>query len=183
MHFCISFPILWNFSSFHAILYFFSWFNGIFHRLCVCLVLPLDPFFPPPISSEIEIRCFDLQTLTQMPHTYRAHKAYTSSEECFFIFIGVSEDFVASGVRPNSDKKNPFHLSDSRSIDWLIDWLRTVFRFCLFLQAENCKGYIWDRQHNITLCSLSHQSVVNCVAFNPADQQQLVTVSGEFICV
>ncbi|OQV17517.1 F-box/WD repeat-containing protein 5 [Hypsibius exemplaris] len=102
-----------------------------------------DPFQPPPISSEIEIRCFDLQTMEQVPHTYRAHRAYTPSEECFFIFVGVSEDYVASG-------------------------------------AENSKGYIWDRKHNITLSSLTHQSVVNCVAFNPADQQQLVTVSDDY---
>ena len=81
--------------------------------------------------------------MKEAPLIYRAHRAFTPSEECFFIFVDVSEDFVASG-------------------------------------AEDSKGYIWDRHHNITLSSLQHQSVVNSVAFCPTDQETLITVSDDY---
>ncbi|XP_077333046.1 F-box/WD repeat-containing protein 5 [Lithobates pipiens] len=64
---------------------------------------PLDcvisnPMDPPPIAEEIELRVFDLRTLREVKEPLRAHRAYTPNNECFFIFLDVSKDFVASGA-------------------------------------------------------------------------------------
>lgn len=56
-----------------------------------------NPLDPPPISQEIDIHVIDLQTLKKVGTMLRAHKAYTPNTECFFIFLNVSENFVASG--------------------------------------------------------------------------------------
>uniref|UniRef100_A0AAZ3QK38 F-box and WD repeat domain containing 5 n=1 Tax=Oncorhynchus tshawytscha TaxID=74940 RepID=A0AAZ3QK38_ONCTS len=42
-----------------------------------------DPMSPHPIAEEIDLH---------------AHRAFTPNEECFFIFLDVSRDFVASGA-------------------------------------------------------------------------------------
>ncbi|KAM4663163.1 F-box/WD repeat-containing protein 5 isoform 1-T3 [Discoglossus pictus] len=57
-----------------------------------------DPMYPPPIAEEIELRVFDLKTLREAATPLRAHRAYTPNNECFFIFLDVSKDFVASGA-------------------------------------------------------------------------------------
>ncbi|XP_063289061.1 F-box/WD repeat-containing protein 5 [Pelobates fuscus] len=57
-----------------------------------------DPMCPPPIAEEIELRVFDLKTLREVKAPLRAHRAYTPNNECFFIFLDVSRDFVASGA-------------------------------------------------------------------------------------
>ncbi|XP_075041490.1 F-box/WD repeat-containing protein 5 isoform X2 [Mixophyes fleayi] len=57
-----------------------------------------DPLCPPPIAEEIELRVFDLKTLREVKEPLRAHRAYTPNNECFFIFLDVSKDFVASGA-------------------------------------------------------------------------------------
>ncbi|XP_068105061.1 F-box/WD repeat-containing protein 5 isoform X2 [Hyperolius riggenbachi] len=57
-----------------------------------------DPMDPPPIAEEIELRVFDLKTLREVKQPLRAHRAYTPNNECFFIFLDVSNDFVASGA-------------------------------------------------------------------------------------
>ncbi|XP_053328887.1 F-box/WD repeat-containing protein 5 [Spea bombifrons] len=57
-----------------------------------------DPMCPPPIAEEIELRGFDLKTLREVKAPLRAHRAYTPNNECFFIFLDVSRDFVASGA-------------------------------------------------------------------------------------
>uniref|UniRef100_A0A8C5QQF8 F-box and WD repeat domain containing 5 n=1 Tax=Leptobrachium leishanense TaxID=445787 RepID=A0A8C5QQF8_9ANUR len=57
-----------------------------------------DPMCPPPIAEEIELRVFDLKTLREGKTPLRAHRAYTPNNECFFIFLDVSRDFVASGA-------------------------------------------------------------------------------------
>ncbi|KAG9471360.1 hypothetical protein GDO78_015104 [Eleutherodactylus coqui] len=57
-----------------------------------------DPMCPPPIAEEIELRVFDLKTLREVKEPLRAHRAYTPNNECFFIFLDVSRDFVASGA-------------------------------------------------------------------------------------
>ncbi|XP_077140697.1 F-box/WD repeat-containing protein 5 [Ranitomeya variabilis] len=57
-----------------------------------------DPMYPPPIAEEIELRVFDLKTLREVKDPLRAHRAYTPNNECFFIFLDVSQDFVASGA-------------------------------------------------------------------------------------
>lgn len=54
-----------------------------------------DPMYPPPIAKEIELRVFDLKTLREVKEPLRAHRAYTPNNECFFIFLDVSQDFVA----------------------------------------------------------------------------------------
>ncbi|KAM8933994.1 F-box/WD repeat-containing protein 5 [Pelodytes ibericus] len=57
-----------------------------------------DPMCPPPIAEEIELRVFDLKTLREVKDPLLAHRAYTPNNECFFIFLDVSRDFVASGA-------------------------------------------------------------------------------------
>ncbi|KAH8298179.1 hypothetical protein KR018_010563 [Drosophila ironensis] len=53
---------------------------------------------PPPIAQEIDIHVIDLMTLKRVGNMLRAHKAYTSGTECFFIFLDVCGDYVASGA-------------------------------------------------------------------------------------
>ncbi|NWQ80166.1 FBXW5 protein, partial [Columbina picui] len=57
-----------------------------------------DPMQPPPIAEEIDLHVFDLKTMKEVKRPLRAHRAYTPNEECFFIFLDVSRDFVASGA-------------------------------------------------------------------------------------
>lgn len=57
-----------------------------------------DPMQPPPIAEEIDLHVFDLKTMKEVKRALRAHRAYTPNEECFFIFLDVSRDFVARWV-------------------------------------------------------------------------------------
>ncbi|XP_049752588.1 F-box/WD repeat-containing protein 5 [Loxodonta africana] len=57
-----------------------------------------DPMQPPPIAEEIDLHVFDLKTMQEVKRALRAHRAYTPNDECFFIFLDVSRDFVASGA-------------------------------------------------------------------------------------
>lgn len=57
-----------------------------------------DYIHPPPIAQEIDIHVIDLKRMTLVGKTYRAHKAFTGNIECFFIFLSVSDDYVASGA-------------------------------------------------------------------------------------
>ncbi|KAM9326462.1 F-box/WD repeat-containing protein 5 [Gastrophryne carolinensis] len=57
-----------------------------------------DPMYPPPIAEEIELRVFDLRNLREVREPLRGHRAYTPNNECFFIFLDASNDFVASGA-------------------------------------------------------------------------------------
>eukprot|EP00099_Drosophila_melanogaster_P018005 NP_608989.1 F-box and WD repeat domain containing 5 [Drosophila melanogaster] len=57
-----------------------------------------NPLEPPPIAQEIDIHVIDLMTLKRVGNMLRAHKAYTPSAECFFIFLDVCEEYVASGA-------------------------------------------------------------------------------------
>lgn len=57
-----------------------------------------DPMQPPPIAEEIDLHVFDLKTMKEVKRALRAHRAYTPNEECFFIFLDVSRDFVARCV-------------------------------------------------------------------------------------
>ncbi|MBV97893.1 F-box/WD repeat-containing protein 5, partial [Eschrichtius robustus] len=54
-----------------------------------------DPMQPPPIAEEIDLLVFDLKTMREVKRALRAHRAYTPNDECFFIFLDVSRDFVA----------------------------------------------------------------------------------------
>nr|XP_015222130.1 PREDICTED: F-box/WD repeat-containing protein 5 [Lepisosteus oculatus] len=57
-----------------------------------------DPMSPPPIAEEIDLHVIDLKTLREERRILRAHRAFTPNDECFFIFLDVSRDFVASGA-------------------------------------------------------------------------------------
>ncbi|XP_066582854.1 F-box/WD repeat-containing protein 5 [Prorops nasuta] len=57
-----------------------------------------NPLAPPPIAQEIDIHVIDLVTLKQVGTMLRAHKAYTPNNECFFIFLDVCNEYVASGA-------------------------------------------------------------------------------------
>ncbi|KAK7471600.1 hypothetical protein BaRGS_00035763, partial [Batillaria attramentaria] len=98
---------------------------------------------PPPIAQEIDIHVIDLQTLTEVGTIMRSHKAYTPNDECFFLFLDISDRYVASG-------------------------------------AEDKHGYLWDRHYGVCLNRFPHDDVVNSVAFNPKDEEMLVTVSDDF---
>ncbi|GAB6021956.1 hypothetical protein CHUAL_006117 [Chamberlinius hualienensis] len=54
-----------------------------------------DPYDPPPIAQEIDIHVIDMLSLTQVGTILRSHKAFTPVDECFFIFLDVSNDYVA----------------------------------------------------------------------------------------
>ena len=54
-----------------------------------------NPLSPPPIAQQIDIHVIDLLRLTEVGTMYRAHKAYTPNDECFFIFLDVSQQYVA----------------------------------------------------------------------------------------
>lgn len=60
------------------------------------------PLHPPPIAQQIDIHIIDLVTCKKVGNMLRSHKAYTPNDECFFIFLDVSEQFVASGAEDNS---------------------------------------------------------------------------------
>lgn len=50
---------------------------------------------PPPIAEEIDLHVIDLKSLREERRSLRAHRAFTPNDECFFIFLDVSRDFVA----------------------------------------------------------------------------------------
>lgn len=54
-----------------------------------------DPMCPPPIAQEIDLHVIDLKSLREERRILRAHRAFTPNDECFFIFLDVSRDFVA----------------------------------------------------------------------------------------
>ncbi|XP_071948006.1 F-box/WD repeat-containing protein 5-like [Antedon mediterranea] len=100
-----------------------------------------DPLALPPIAQEIEIRMFDLYDMTEVKR-FHGHKAYSPNDEFNFIYLDVSDQYVASG-------------------------------------AEDKHAYIWDTHYGVLLTRLSHNDVVNSVAFNPLDPEMLVTVSDD----
>lgn len=46
--------------------------------------------------------------------------------------------------------------------------------------AEDKHAYSWDRYYGICLASYPHSDVVNSVAFNPKDDQMLITTSDDY---
>jgi F-box/WD-40 domain protein 5 len=54
-----------------------------------------EPRDPPPIAQEIDIHVIDLYTMKEVGMMHRSHKAYTPNDECFFIFLDVSDELVA----------------------------------------------------------------------------------------
>ncbi|XP_063242847.1 F-box/WD repeat-containing protein 5 isoform X2 [Bacillus rossius redtenbacheri] len=57
-----------------------------------------NPLDPPPIAQEIDIHVIDLVTLKEVGTMLRSHKAYTPNNDCFFIFLDVCSEYVASGA-------------------------------------------------------------------------------------
>nr|CAD7205018.1 unnamed protein product [Timema douglasi] len=57
-----------------------------------------NPLDPPPIAQEIDIHVIDLVSLKEVGTMLRSHKAYTPNNECFFIFLDVCHQYVASGA-------------------------------------------------------------------------------------
>ncbi|XP_052894152.1 F-box/WD repeat-containing protein 5 isoform X2 [Anopheles moucheti] len=102
-----------------------------------------NPLDPPAIAQEIDIHVIDLMTLKKVGKMLRAHKAYTPNTECFFIFLDVCDNYVASG-------------------------------------AEDMHAYLWDRYYGVCLAKYQHVDVVNSVAFNPRDNEMLVTTSDDY---
>ncbi|XP_053673394.1 F-box/WD repeat-containing protein 5 [Anopheles nili] len=102
-----------------------------------------NPLDPPAIAQEIDIHVIDLMTLKKVGKMLRAHKAYTPNTECFFIFLDVCDNYVASG-------------------------------------AEDMHAYLWDRYYGVCLSKYQHEDVVNSVAFNPRDNEMLVTTSDDY---
>uniref|UniRef100_A0A182SSB3 F-box domain-containing protein n=1 Tax=Anopheles maculatus TaxID=74869 RepID=A0A182SSB3_9DIPT len=102
-----------------------------------------NPLDPPAIAQEIDIHVIDLMTLKKVGKMLRAHKACTPNTECFFIFLDVCDNYVASG-------------------------------------AEDMHAYLWDRYYGVCLAKYQHSDVVNSVAFNPRDNEMLVTTSDDY---
>lgn len=50
---------------------------------------------PPPIAQEVDIHVIDLRTLRPVGGLLSAHRAYTPTAECFFLFPDVCDDYVA----------------------------------------------------------------------------------------
>ncbi|KAK3886739.1 hypothetical protein Pcinc_009117 [Petrolisthes cinctipes] len=57
-----------------------------------------SPLSPPRIAEGIDLHVIDLTNLTEVGTMLRSHKAYTPNDECFFIFLDVSHQYVASGA-------------------------------------------------------------------------------------
>ncbi|XP_074613694.1 F-box/WD repeat-containing protein 5-like [Acropora palmata] len=97
---------------------------------------------PPDISEEMTLTCYSLATYEKI-NVHVGHQAFTGSEACFYIFLSVADNLVASG-------------------------------------AEDHYAHVWHRQAGGKLATLrGHTNVVNCVAFNPRDQQMLVSASDD----
>ncbi len=58
------------------------------------------------------------------------------------------------------------------------DLLRHFF-VLFFSGSEEQWGHLWDRHHQCHLAKLDHQAIVNCVSFNPQDNEMLVSVSDD----
>lgn len=54
-----------------------------------------NPLDSPPIAQEIDIHVIDLTTFKEVGKMLRAHRAYTPDDECYLIFLDVSNDYVA----------------------------------------------------------------------------------------
>lgn len=58
--------------------------------------------------------------------------------------------------------------------------IKILFSFAIFSGAEDRCAHVWDRHFGAKLATLDgHTNVVNCVAFNPANQQMLVSASDD----
>lgn len=98
--------------------------------------------FPPEISNDITLQVYSLSTY-KLVDVHSGHKAFTANNGCFFIFLNVADQLVASG-------------------------------------AEDHCAHVWDRHFGAKLATLKgHTNVVNCVAFNPVNQEMVVSASDD----
>ena len=54
-----------------------------------------DPWATPDLSPNIEVRIIDLCTLKDVGVRYKGHKGFSPPNMCCFVFLDVSQDFVA----------------------------------------------------------------------------------------
>lgn len=79
----------------------FKWFSIFFRYLYVnSRPWPTDytinnPLTPPPMASHFDIHVIDLTKLTIVGKMLRSHQEYTLNSGCFFIFLDVSNKYVA----------------------------------------------------------------------------------------
>ena len=72
------------------------------------------------------------------------------------------------------------HPCSKYNLSVLFDAVLKLLKWCDdFSGAENKRGYLWDRHYGVHLRCFDHSDVVNSVAFNPRDQEMLVTVSDD----
>ncbi|CAL4126189.1 unnamed protein product [Meganyctiphanes norvegica] len=57
-----------------------------------------SPLSPPRIAQAIDMHVIDLTNLKEVGTMLNSHKAYTPNDDCFFIFLDVSHEYVASGA-------------------------------------------------------------------------------------
>ena len=139
-----------------------------------------NPMQPPPIAQEIDIHVIDLVSMKQVGSLLRAHRAYTPNDECFFIFLDVSPDYVARWTHNQYDTPSLYSIiherviydfaivqSSNDSISYPIIQRLIVFDCYVDSGAEDKHGYLWDRYYGLCLAKFPHNDVVNSVAFNP----------------
>lgn len=54
-----------------------------------------NPLTPPPITQDIDIQVIDLVTLKVVGSMLHKQRIYTANDEAFFIFLDVSDKYVA----------------------------------------------------------------------------------------
>lgn len=54
-----------------------------------------NPLAPPPITQDLTIQVIDMVTLKIVGSMLYKQKTYTSNDEAFFIFLDVSDKYVA----------------------------------------------------------------------------------------
>lgn len=55
-----------------------------------------NPLQPPPIAQDINIHVFDLTTFERVDQKFQSHKNYTVNDGCYFIFMDVSDNYLAT---------------------------------------------------------------------------------------
>lgn len=54
-----------------------------------------NPLDPPPVAQEIDIHVINMDTFEEVGGMLRAHRGYTASNECYLIFLDVSNNYIA----------------------------------------------------------------------------------------
>lgn len=105
----------------------------------------------------------------------RAHKAYTSNNDCYFIFLDVCDEYVA---RFAYFIVSLIIIYSSTTLILLTSkYLNIIY---IYSGAEDKHGYLWDRHYGVCLAKFPHKDVVNAVAFNPCNPEMLVTASDDY---